>query len=94
MEYKPRDGIVKAVICGQTLLVPTRRASEDCPNIASLTMLEGMFWWQLCNGKSIEEICAFYSGVTFKPIEEARPVVEGFFGRLCEKGFVVPAEES
>lgn len=94
MEYKPREGIVKTKICGATLLVPTRRASEKCPHIATLTMLEDMFWHLLCGGKTVEEICAFYSGVTFKPIEEARPVVEGFFGRLCEKGFIVPVEEN
>lgn len=94
MEYKPREGIVKVSVCGVNLLVPTRRASEDCPNIATLSLLESIFWSQLCRGKTVEDSCAFYAGLTFKPVEEARPVVESFFERLAEKGFVVPAEES
>lgn len=92
MEYKPREGIERVIVCGVSLLVPTRRASEECPNIATITMLESMFWRQLVNGKSFEEICAFYSGLTFKPMEAARPVVGGFFERLAEKGFVIPVE--
>lgn len=94
MEYKPREGIVKVSVCGVTLLVPTRRASEECPNIATLSMIESIFWSQLSKGKTVEDCCSFYSGLTFKPIEEARPVVEGIFERLAEKGFVVPAEVS
>ncbi len=92
MEYKPREGIVRVMVCGVSLLVPTRRASEECPNIATLSMLEDMFWFQLAKGRSMEEICTFYSKMSFKPIDDARPAVEGFFERLYEKGFVVAAE--
>ncbi len=94
MEYKPREGIVKVNVCGVNLLVPTRRASEECPSIATLSFIESIFWNRLCRGKTVEDTCAFYSGMTFKPIEEARPFVVGFFERLAEKGFVIPAEES
>jgi len=94
MEYKPREGIVKVRVCGVHLLVPTRRASEECPNIATLSLIEAIFWSQLQMGKTMEESCRFYAGLTFKPMDEAREFVEGFFERLAEKGFVIPADES
>ena len=93
MNYKPRDGIIFVSICDAFLLVPTRKASEECPHIATLSMLEAIFWKQLSKGKTVAEISELYSHIAFLTLEEARIKVDGILSRLCSKGFLLPVEE-
>ena len=94
MNYKPRDGITRVFICGAWLLIPNRKASELCPNIATISFPELIIWRQLEKGKDTEKVCSFFSDFFHKTLEESREVVKSFLDRMYERGFIVLVEEN
>ena len=58
MKYKLQEGIVKEVICGQTVLIATKEAREHCPYLTQLNDSSAYIWDLLELGRSTEEMLA------------------------------------
>ena len=93
MNYTVRPGIVPVSVCGANLLVPTRAASEACPNIATLSMIELMFWKKISLGEDTEKLYQLYASLSFHTVEDVRPKVDSMLQRLFEHGFLLKQED-
>ena len=93
MNYTVRPGIVPVSVCGANLLVPTRAASEACPNIATLSMIELMFWKKISLGEDTEKLYRLYASLSFQPIEKIQPKVDEILQRLYDRGFLLKQED-
>ena len=94
MKYKLRDGIVTVSVCGTRLLIPTRKASEDCPGIATLSLFDRLIISQINKGLSVEELYQFFADISFRPVTDVRAQVDAFIDTFVSKGFLVPDEDS
>lgn len=56
MRYKVLEGVVLARVCGQNLLVATRKVWGKCPYTKSLSPLRGAFWQGITQGMNEDEI--------------------------------------
>ena len=92
MRYVPRPGVVLTKVCGASLLVPTREASEACPHIVRLPGLLALEWKALADGKKLEDL--YRAHEIFKHIshEEAVKQLDAAMATLCEKGFLIAEE--
>ena len=92
MKYKIRPGIVKAKICGSHYLIPTRKASEECPQILRLSLLT-LASWELLEEDRKQDIYRVYEILTKQPADEVRQTVDRMLSDLCAKGFLIEAED-
>ena len=92
MRYRIRPGIVKAKICGSQYLIPTRKASEECPQILRLSLLT-IASWELIENHREQDIYRVYEILTKKPEDEVRKTVDQMLSDLCAKGFLIEAED-
>lgn len=93
MIYKIRPGVVLTNVCGASLLVPNREASEFCPYVIRIPLLWTVVWKALQKGDSSETICKALSILTNKSEEEAEIKLDEFLIKMSEKGFLIREED-
>lgn len=93
MKYRIRPGIVLTKVCGTSLLVPDRRASEYCSYVLPMPYLYAAHWKALEKGSSLEQIIQAHGILTKKPDAECRAEIEKLFSGLCDKGFLIMEDE-
>lgn len=91
VKYRHRPGIVMVRICGEYLLVPTREASEICPQIIRLRLMPAALWEEIGKGNGTDKICFFYEKLSKKSKEEVEQQIETILRELYEKGYLVKA---
>ena len=91
MNYSPRPGIVRAKICGEYLLIPTRSASEECPEVMRLSLMGAALWEELEKGRELKKLYEVFAILSRKPEEEIRERTDKLLDRLYEKGYLVEA---
>ncbi len=93
MNYKLRPGVVMVRICDVNILAATREIWDQCPQIRPLPFK----WYLGCSmmalGRSSEVSLRTISKVLGKAMEELHQQYDPIFAKLCEEGFLVPAEE-
>ena len=94
MRYVTRPGIVREMICGTNILIPTRAASEYCKSILPLPILLAAAWDALSNGKSFEYNVTAHSKILHISQEQAEANLRQFCEDLCKKGFMMKIEYS
>ena len=92
MIYSCRPGIVLTKICGQWLLIPTRAASEHCPNVTRLTFPAALIWGMIEKRKSREDIQRAMSILTHDETK-ARDVVRSIIDSLLERSLLLTEDE-
>ncbi len=93
MNYKIRSGIVRIKICGEYLLVPTRKASETCPKIMKLSLMGAALWEEIEKGNGTDNICIIFQKLAKKPREEIEARINSILEDLCEKSYLIRVEE-
>ena len=93
MKYIQRPGVVLTKVCGTSLLVPNRAASEFCPYVIRLPFLPAGDWQALGNGKTVEMLYQGHSILKQISLEEAKAEVDKELASLCEKGFLIRVED-
>ena len=96
MNYKPRPGVVMIRVCGVFLLVPTRAASQACPNVRQITPGAGIIWTLFQDNEPDEaakRFLDFQQKMSKKPIEVLRDKLERFCEGLYEGGYMVRTDE-
>ena len=94
MRYLPIPGIVREIICGMNILIPTRPASEFCKSILPLPILWAAAWDALSKGKSFEYNVEAHSKILRISREQAEMNLRNFCEDLCAKGFMLKIEDS
>lgn len=89
MKYKPLDGIVLTQICGKSYLIPTRKASQQCPSVIGLSLAGKIMWETIVKGDSIDDTIKVLVILLKKPEETVRKMADKFFDSLYKKGFLV-----
>lgn len=89
--YKPRPGIVRVRICGEYLLVPTRKASEVCPRVIRLKLMAAALWEEIEKGNGMDKICLFFEKLSKKPKEEVEEQIDKVLRGLYENGYLIKA---
>ena len=95
-QYKIRPGIVKAEICGVSLLVPKREAFEACQSVLRLNMMTSFTWSILEKNdpkEGPEKVRKMISLLAKTSEEEAEPRAEKVLQSLCERGFLIELPE-
>ncbi len=92
--YKTRPGIVFTKICGVKLLIPTRKASEDCPRFKRLNFFTSMIWQMLEAEKTMEEIYELLHIFIKEPDEIVREKVDKILIEFEKDGFLIAEEDS
>lgn len=93
MRYIPRPGIVLTQVCGASLLVPNREASQFCPHIIRLSGMMALDWKALCRGEELEVIYRGHEILKRISREESVSEVDSALSMLCEKGFLIAVED-
>lgn len=93
MKYIQRPGVVLTKVCGTSLLVPNREASEFCPYVIQLSFLPAADWQALGNGKTIEMLYEGHRILRRISKEEAIEEVDAELSTLCDKGFLIRIED-
>lgn len=93
MNYVCRPGIVLTKICGQWLLIPTREASEHCPNVIHLSLPSVFVWRMIEKRKSREDIDKAIAILTHKDSGKVREITGSIIGRFIEKDLLIAAGE-
>ena len=95
MSYKIRPGITHVNICGANLLIPTRAASVECPNVVRLGGLGSLLWGYVEGTLPRGLIVNLMTKTQKKPVAEIESQIDASLRDLCEKGFLieVPDEE-
>ena len=94
MKYKLIDGVAFVSVCGVQLLVPTRKASEVCRDIATLSLFDRLMLKLIREGKTVDELYKTFSELTFRPVDAVKPHIDKFIDIFVSKGFLVPDEDS
>lgn len=95
MKYKLRPGVTQVNICGANLLIPTRAAAAECPNVVRLgrmgSLLLGYVEGTLPRGLVVN----LMSKTQKKPLPEIEAQIDASLRDLCEKGFLIeiPGED-
>lgn len=89
MKFKPRPGIVRARICGQYILIPTREASGYCDRIIKLSLMGAALWEELEKGKGTDNVCLFFQKLSKKSEEEVQSKINRILSELYEKGYLM-----
>ena len=92
MRYRQRPGIVKTNICGVSYLIPTRKASEACPNVLKLSLISTVAWEAVAKQREAD-IYHIYGLLTKKPITEVHEIIDKLLHDLCDQGFLIEAED-
>ena len=92
MRYVPRPGVVLTKVCGASLLVPNREASQACPHIMRIKGFLVLDWKALVNGKELEVLYKGHEVLKRISYEEAVEEVDSSLAKLCEQGFLIAEE--
>ena len=93
MRYKPRPGVVLTKICGVHLLVPTREASVECPNISRLSLLGIAAWDVVTNNRSIQDLYRMQQILSRTDEASAKEYVDAFLQKMCDNGFLIQVDD-
>lgn len=89
MNYKIRHGIIRTKICGVQMLVPTREASEKCPNVMQLSLISSIVWETIEKNMPMEKAHQACKILLRKSDEEVDARIKTIIDHFCEKGFLV-----
>ena len=89
MKYQYRPGIVRVRICGEYLLVPTREASEACPEIIRLPLLSAAVLEEIEKGRDLSIVSSSFQKLTGRSAEDIDSRIRSILENLCERGYLV-----
>lgn len=87
--YQIRPGVVMAGVCGEYMLVATRRARGCCPYVKQLNSTGAFYWSLLEAGKDMEAMIRTASDTYGVAEERIRPGVAAFLASLCAEGYLL-----
>lgn len=93
MNYKYRPGITRVRICGQYLLVPTRDASEYCPEIIRLPLLSAAVLEEIEKGRDLSIISGSFQKLTGRPASDIDGRISSLLEDLCDRGYLMRDED-
>ena len=93
MRYQYHPGIIRVRICGQSLLVPDRAASETCPEILKLPLLSAAVLEEVEKGRDLSIISGSFQKLTGRPAEDIDSRIHAVLESLCEKGYLLRNED-
>ena len=93
MKYQYRPGIVRVQICGEYLLVPTREASEACPEIIRLPLLSAAVLEEVEKGRDLSIISGSFQKLTRRSASDIDSRIHVILENLCEKGYLIRVED-
>ena len=96
-QYRIRPGIYKVSICGSRFLIPTRKASEECPSILKMNVMQDLSW-DILEKNTFDEartkLIKMLLLLTKTSEEKASERVDHMIDSLYHMGFLVLTEES
>lgn len=93
MTYKYRSGIIRTSICGEYFLIPTREASEECPEIIQLPLFSAAVLEEIEKGRDLSVISGAFQKLTRKPASEIDSKIKTILDNLCEKGYLIQEKD-
>ena len=93
MNYVPRPGIVRVVICGENVLIPSRSASDYCKTVQRLPLMLAAAWNAFEKGVSFENNVNVLSQIMRSPREKVKENLRISCEELCKKGFMIRVED-
>ena len=90
MKYRVRPGLVLVTVCGVALLVPTRSASEQFPEVVPLSFLQIAIWEGMSKPLPMEKLYLAFQMLLKKPEDETRAFVDAQLDTLYQKGVLIP----
>ena len=75
------------------MLVPTREASEQCPEIIRLPILGAAVLEEIEKGRDLSIISRSFQKLTRKPAAEINDRINSMLDDLCEKGYLILVED-
>lgn len=92
MEYRIRDGLVLDTVCGEPLLVATRKARPYCPYVTIMNK-DSVFVWQMLEKRmTLREMLKQTAEEYDIPDAGAEEVLLPFLKGMLQKGYIVEYE--
>ncbi len=92
--YKARSGIVLTSVCGEHLLVATKKRTDECPFMTTLNESGAFLWNQLVNGAAEEELfAAIAEEYEVEDPASLRKLIQGFLKQMRELHYLETQEE-
>ena len=90
----PRDGVVMSFICGNSFLIPTRKAFEEgkC-DIMPISFAQAALWLTIYKHKPVETAYKLLSTLQHKSIEEVKDIVDDMLEYFIKKGVLIEKEQ-
>ena len=93
MNYQCHEGIVLTKMMGKWILIPTRKASIDCPGIIELSLPSAMIWALVSKKRPMADIYKIHKIFFKKEPEESKESTDLFLKELCDKGYLKVVNE-
>lgn len=87
-----QPGIVFSAVCGEQLLIATRRARGKCPYVKQLNATGAYFWSLLEQGLELEDMIQTAARRYQVEPERIRPGLVRFMEELAEHGYLLLEE--
>ena len=90
--YQIRPGVVQVCVCGEYMLIATRRARGFCPYVKQLNPTGAFYWSLLEEGLDAEAMIRAASGRYGVDDARIRPGLLAFLDSLHAEGYLLEAE--
>ncbi len=92
--YKARSGIVLTAVCGEHLLVATKKRTDECPFMTALNDSGAFLWKQLLDGATEEELLAAVAQeYEVEDPASLRKLIQGFLKQMRDMHYLQTQEE-
>ena len=92
MEYTCRPGVVFCKICGESLLIPTREASEETPDIIRLSLPAVIVWKSIEQGKTFDHVSKLFSILMHHDEEKAEQALNQIIQSFEERRLITKSD--
>ena len=91
--YRSSPDIVLTVICGEYMLVATKKADDRCPYLNGMNETGAFIWKKLKNGCTINQLAdALYEEYDLPDIQTAAKEISEFIVLLDENHYLITEE--
>lgn len=91
-QYRIRPGVVLSSVCGEFMLVATRKARGLCPYVKQINATGAYYWELLMQDMDFEQMVAHAADRYHVEPTRIRPGLRIFLDDLVKKGYLLPEE--
>lgn len=93
MEYRIREGLVLDHVCGEYLLIATRKARPYCPYVTKMNKDSVFVWEMLEKGLTMQQMLQRTAEAYKIPEEAASGILLPFLQGILKNGYIVELEK-